>query len=319
MPRRIIFGAMALLTVFLLVWGDALISDANVARPGRISPLLARGSLIPLLALAMCLAGVAEFTRLLRTRGVTPCVRSTYLWVGLILLAPWLGAGLSWNASPALGATFASMVSMTIAVVWIGASLVFRNQTDGALRDFGGTLLMLVYVGLLPSFLLHIRSGVSEPGAFGAWLALSLILVTKASDIGAYFVGTYLGRHKLVPRISPGKSVEGAVGGLIFSGIVAAIILPKIAGAAPPTFDSSDAVVNLVEIKSTFGILESFIIGLILSLMGQLGDLLESCFKRDAGTKDSGHLLPRYGGVLDLIDSPVLALPVAWLILTFTR
>jgi phosphatidate cytidylyltransferase len=87
------------------------------------------------------------------------------------------------------------------------------------------TLLMVFYVGFLGSFGLQLRCGRDIPGQEGAWLLLITLLVTKASDIGAYFVGTTMGRHKLIPGISPAKSIEGAVGGLMASALVACFSL----------------------------------------------------------------------------------------------
>jgi phosphatidate cytidylyltransferase len=124
------------------------------------------------------------------------------------------------------------------------------------------------------------------------WLTAGFLLVW-ANDILAYAVGVNLGRHRLAPRISPQKSVEGALGGLV-------------AGAAA-------AVLLRVELGLTPG--RALLLGLGVALAGQLGDLLESALKREAGVKDSGRLLPGHGGFLDRFDSSLLAFPALYLLL----
>jgi phosphatidate cytidylyltransferase len=157
-------------------------------------------------------------------------------------------------------------------------------------------------------------------------LLLVVILVTKSSDIGAYFVGSAMGRHKLIPRVSPGKSIEGVFGGLLGSAAAAVVLasadrLPACFGWTPGRYAWM-----LDEVALSFGaalnsdgttpIRGAFQFGIILSISAQIGDLFESCFKRDACIKDSGVVLPHYGGILDLVDSPVFAMPVAWFLFT---
>ena len=116
-------------------------------------------------------------------------------------------------------------------------------------------------------------------------------------DAGGYFVGTKFGKHKLVPKISPKKSVEGALGGLFFSACTAVFV--------KYLFDLP------------FSALFAVFTGIILGLAGQIGDLMESAFKRAGGFKDSGHILPGHGGVLDRIDSLFLGIPVAFVLIAF--
>jgi phosphatidate cytidylyltransferase len=119
--------------------------------------------------------------------------------------------------------------------------------------------------------------------------------VVKAADVGAYATGHLIGRHKLIAWLSPGKTIEGFIGGLVVAAIVAALIL------TPP-------------INPSFTRPQALFVGLVLGGIGQLGDLLESLLKRDAGVKDSGKL-PGFGGLLDLLDSPLLAAPAAYWLL----
>lgn len=212
-----------------------------------------------------------------------------------------------------------------LAIPVAGALTVFRGETKGSLRDTSATLFIIFYLGFMNSFALQLRCGTDTPAREGVWLLLITILVTKCSDIGAFFVGSAIGKHRLAPNISPGKSIEGAVGGILGS-ILGALLFAS-AGTIAAKLDAPPSVRTITDVltrsfslqsnaHSLSPVLRAMIFGLILSVLGQLGDLLESCFKRDAGVKDSGNLIPRYGGVLDLIDSPIFALPAAWFLLT---
>jgi len=164
-----------------------------------------------------------------------------------------------------------------------------------------------------------LRSDPYIPGPDAAWLVFAFLLITKASDIGAYLVGTTMGRHKLMPAVSPGKSVEGAVGGVIGSVLVALLLWRLYFVGDYLMSDQPGEVANLSRMTAAFGSLELWqvtVFGLLMSIFGQVGDLFESLLKRVARKKDSAAIVPGYGGVLDLIDSPVLAAPVAWFLLT---
>jgi len=221
---------------------------------------------------------------------------------------------------------------MIVAVAGVGLMSVFRQRPDGALRDGSATLLIIGYVGLLGSFGLQIRCGRDIPHGTGVWLLLLVVLITKASDIGAYLVGSQFGRHKLIPSISPAKSVEGMLGGLLASaGVSILLVTSLVTFCAPALGDPTGPAANL-SFRGLPGLKEAAIalsvdspqktaiyalfFGLSLSFAGQLGDLVESSFKRDASIKDSGKIIPRYGGILDLVDSPLFAMPVGWVFLT---
>jgi len=158
-----------------------------------------------------------------------------------------------------------------------------RRDSSGVIVDISTTLFGILYVSWFFSFLIKIRY--LENGL--SFLA-ALLLITKLGDIGAYLVGSSLGKHPLVPRISPHKTIEGAFGGLIFS------LLGALASKLFLNFDYAHLV----------------FIGLSLGILGQLGDLSESLLKRDCAIKDSGKVFPGMGGVLDEIDSLLFAGPV---------
>ena len=104
-----------------------------------------------------------------------------------------------------------------VLLVGSGVAHLTRGVSKGSIADIGATWFIVLYLGLFPSFVLQLRSTCDLPGEPAAGLVLFLLLVTKASDIGAYLVGSTLGRHKLLPAVSPSKSVEGAIGGLVYS------------------------------------------------------------------------------------------------------
>jgi phosphatidate cytidylyltransferase len=216
------------------------------------------------------------------------------------------------------------VVWLIVTVVGTSVLAVMRRAPPGTFRDVGATFIIVFYLGFLGSFGLHLRCGPGAAEQQGVWLLLIVILATKASDIGGFFVGSTFGRHKLIPKVSPGKSVEGTIGGIVASVLFMMLVAsgPSLAEALGLSHETRGMVERITRSFSTeheSGILSpvwrAFFFGLAMALTGQLGDLIESCFKRDAGSKDSGEIIPRFGGILDLVDSPVLAMPAAWFLL----
>lgn len=173
------------------------------------------------------------------------------------------------------------------------------RQVENAIPVMAGTVLATLYLGGQGWFLMALRvkegrmiDGV--PAVEGTTMTVVMILLTvKFTDIGAYFGGRALGRHKLIPWLSPGKTWEGLVCGVLTAGIIGMLCAPLM--------------VNL-------SVAKGLIFGILIGAVGQLGDLLESMMKRDAQVKDSGRLIPGFGGLLDVIDSPLLAAPFAYLV-----
>jgi phosphatidate cytidylyltransferase len=172
------------------------------------------------------------------------------------------------------------------------------RQTHDAIVSMAGTVLATLYLGGLAWFLVALRVKGAEHVVGSTMLLLMILLCVKFTDIGAYFGGRALGRRKLIPWLSPGKTWEGLFFGLLTAAAV---------GAACAT---------QIDDKSGYSLpwWKGAIFGAIIGGIGQLGDLLESLMKRDADVKDSGKLIPGFGGVLDVIDSPLLAAPFAYLL-----
>ncbi len=166
----------------------------------------------------------------------------------------------------------------------------FRYGISDVIANCGANYFSIVYLGLLSSFVLAIRID------FGLWPVLMFVFVVKSSDIGAYAIGSPFGRHKFSPKISPSKSWEG-VAGAVATAVVVAI------GFAV----SCDIMAWRLAV----------IFGLCFAFIGQLGDLAESMLKRDAEQKDSANKVPGFGGILDVVDSPLAAAPFAYLFFMF--
>ena len=337
MGQRVSYGFMAIVVMVTLGGIDAAIAVWAHDAPAPWGALLRHGSLLPLLASAVTLAGAVEFNALCRRRDIHPHKRFAYIMIVALMLMPWLSAG-GWLGDDvrAQEGLFWQVVSLATAAIGCSVLTVGRRDPRNALRDLGVTLGMIIYLGFLPSFAIQIRCG-EVGGQQGVALLAIAVLVTKASDIGAFFTGTLLGRHKLIPEISPAKSVEGAIGGLVSSALVAMFfaglgsLVTAIGVGGIVILSGSDGVVVTVggivdDVTRAYAgtskpgamdpMVRALIFGVTLSAIGQIGDLVESCFKRDADVKDSGAILPRFGGILDLIDSPALAMPAAWFLYT---
>ena len=174
------------------------------------------------------------------------------------------------------------------------------------LTRFAFTLMAFLYLPWSLGYVLLLRE--IPDSTLGLW-TLSLPLVASfATDIGAYFVGRTLGRQKLAPEISPGKTVEGSLGGIAVSFLALALYTGLVRVVFPFGLE-----------VFPFGLLELWLFSLLLSLSAQLGDLVESMLKRYCGVKDSGHFLPGHGGLLDRIDSLLFTFPLTYfLVVLFT-
>lgn len=177
-----------------------------------------------------------------------------------------------------------------------------RRSTDNALVNVAATMLGIIYCSMLPALSSHFRHMQFEEGGWpmqGIEFAIVCIFVSKVSDVGALLVGSRWGKRKLIPRLSPGKTWEGAIGGLIFS----VLLLQFMVFTAPWM-----ALARL-------GWVELALLSFLLAASGLAGDLVESAFKRNSRRKDAGSSIPGFGGILDLTDSLMVASPVMYFFL----
>jgi phosphatidate cytidylyltransferase len=184
--------------------------------------------------------------------------------------------------------------------LWLLAILVWgllaRGPDERPLEAVAVTVLAVAYTAGLPAFLLAIRhSGFDRRSWAGAWLVFFPLVVTWVVDTAAMFGGRAIGGPKLAPTVSPGKtrsgSVAGVLGGLVVAPLFAWVVFPRVGLGIP--------------------LWQLLAIAAVLGVIGQAGDLAESLFKREAGVKDSSHLIPGHGGVLDRLDSLYFVVPVA--------
>ena len=227
-------------------------------------------------------AASLELARMLRAVGsTTPAVlHPLFAWIGLLA---WWAPGTP--LPPTIGAATAAAVAVALIIL---GRVAISKRNNGAIINLACGLLTMATLGFLPGMLLQLRL------THSAWALLGVLLLIKSCDIGAFAVGMTIGKHKLIPWISPGKTWEGLIGGLMTSTALGML--------AARLFNES-GVVTGIELTLAQGA----ILGLVCGFTGQTGDLAISMFKRDAGIKDSSSAVPGFGGVLDLLDSPLLA------------
>ncbi len=291
-----------LLGAFLpLLWADSV-------------GLWGAGAAVWLLPVALLLAGAAgrECAAILARRGLGP--RAAVLVAGCVAvpLAAALGSPAFRSAAaggaplnPVGWAAAATVAAMTGALL---VEMVLYRQGDGAIERLAGTALGLLMVALPMAFVVSLRLS-GTPDYEGGWhrpgLAplVGMVAAVKFGDVVAYLVGSTIGRHRMAPTLSPGKTWEGAVGSLCGALIASWIVFVALRGVLTPADGGS---------AEPFG--GWFVHGVFVGTAGMLGDLAESLLKREAGVKDSGGALGALGGGLDLIDSLLFAAPAAWLL-----
>ncbi len=300
---RLLFGALFIAALVGLCWLDA--HNALGAAPGAW--------LLPL-ALVLSLAASEEILRLAGQPEEKPIAWIVYCGNFAIVAASGVSVlcpshvpvptpleRLGWPLAAFLGAVLAAFVG----------EIVRYEKPGRVVVRLGLSALALAYVGLLLAFTVQLR--LMRGNLPGITALASLIAAVKMGDTGAYTVGRLIGRHKMTPRLSPGKTWEGAVGAMLFAAAGAWIVFRLLptgtpgsaaAGATASGFDRGAIPWNWISY------------GIIVGIAGLLGDLAESLIKRDAGQKDSSPWMPGFGGVLDILDSILFAAPVAWLLWT---
>jgi len=202
-----------------------------------------------------------------------------------------------------LASNFVVFVPYVLTMLYLLVSELYLKQPN-PISDWAYTFLSQMYVAMPLSLInmLAFQTSVDGNPYYNWLLPLSLFVFLWANDTGAYCVGSLLGRHKLFPRVSPGKSWEGSIGGGVIVMAVAALI-------AYLTFESTPLTSH--PLPFTTHLLSWIGLGLVVVVFGTWGDLVESLFKRTLGIKDSGNILPGHGGMLDRFDSSLLAIPAA--------
>ena len=283
LSMRLITGLLLLVVAIGLLWLDEWMATVDFGE----APL-PRGIVLLLLCMLASIFAAIELSLIAAASGRRPAVALVVAGCWALLLTIWS------NTPDSANGTIGWPLSV-IAAAWFGSLLVYTRgkRTDGVFADAAVSTTTIIYIGGFLGFYLLLRQDVS------AWWILAVILITKSCDIGAYFTGMSIGRHKLIPWLSPGKTVEGFVGGIVLAMIVAVIANWLLAS----------------EGYTALPVGMALLLGLLLAVFGQAGDLCMSLLKRDAGIKDSSAILPGMGGVMDVLDSLLLAAPIAWLML----
>lgn len=325
MKKRIIFGSIMLTVLgglFAVDWylqsqafpsAECLMSsmplkDCNISKSNGFFSQSEfdykyPGILVGVLLTGLVIAGYFEYRKMMKNLGIKLL---DFTAIGALLLILILGSG--WfsisdlanikgatKAYRALAVIFQSLVSVLIPCIVLSAFLeqMIRGKLEDAVRRIGATLLGIGWLGFCAMMIFKIRM------SFGTGILLTFLLATKFTDIGAYFTGSFFGKNKMIPWLSPGKTWEGLAGGLAASGIISLVL-----GLCLPLASNQPGAIFWI------------IFGVVCGFVGQFGDLCESLLKRTSNVKDSASIIPEFGGVLDLIDSPLIAAPVAFYMLT---
>jgi phosphatidate cytidylyltransferase len=230
-----------------------------------------------------------EFYQMLGRMGLQPFNRLGLTFGVLITLAP-----------AYFPPQFSAEVVLGVAVVAFSVRILGERDPQNRVETLAWTLFGLLYVPFMLQFLVRILMLGQHDGRpkTGLVLAIWLVAVSKGCDMGALLTGMAFGRHKLAPGISPKKTWEGFVGGILFSAVAGAVIAYYCRGSIPPSFTPTVAALAAAPIAG----------------LAVVSDLVESVIKRRADTKDSGASIPGIGGVFDLSDSLILAAPAGWLL-----
>lgn len=269
------------------------IGFAAVAIPAAFGLVYLGGWVLALLVAIVGLLGAKELLGFVPRRDIQPMALPAF--VSAAVIAPLTYQALSSAAAAALWATWWPYVGalwLIAVLLWV---LAVRPPDGHPIEAAGTTILSVLYAAAPPAFLLVLRhQGHGLTSWAGTWLVFFPLIVIWVCDTFAMLGGMLIGGPRLAPVVSPGKTRSGGVAGVVGALVVGAVfawwVFPAAGVAA--------------------GVLNVLIIALVLSVVGQLGDLTESLFKREAGVKDSGTLIPGHGGILDRFDSLYFALPV---------
>jgi phosphatidate cytidylyltransferase len=280
LKHRLFFGTLMTVAFTAIVIFDGWLGNFQLSIV-NCQFRLPRGTIVAALIVALVVLGQIEFAGLLAAKNLKAFMPVSIITSAALAVTPIFNFQLS-------------IVNFVLAFGLLGLLLYqyLCCGTSGVLANCGANCFSIIYLGLLGSFALAIRVD------FGVWPLLMFVFVVKSSDIGAYAVGTLFGKHKFSPRVSPGKTWEGAGGALVA------------------------AVASALAFAAGFDIMSwqwAIAFGFFSACVGQAGDLAESMLKRDAQRKDAANKVPGFGGILDIIDSPLAAAPFAYLFFMLLR
>lgn len=235
-----------------------------------------------LLALFIGLVSFFEFSKMLSRRKFFPNMFVGFVSISLIIFNSYY--------------RFISFELLILSIISILLLLELFRRSESAIANLGTSLLGIFYIGLFSSALVLIREYYNDSFFLydqGGYLIIAILVTIWVCDSAAYFIGSATGKHKILTRVSPHKSWEGAIAGFLFSLIT--MVIAQI------------VVLNFLSMQ------DAVVIGFIVGVFGQAGDFVESLIKRDANVKDSSSLIPGHGGIFDRFDSLLFSAPIIYL------
>lgn len=279
---RLIFGPIMIAAILLVFWGDSHLQ--SIVAPALLQNLFTETTHYPP---GLAIAAFIVLIAILPARELTHMFAAKQIKTNTALITL---AAIATAMSLYLQAEAVTLGSVIIATFALALIIHTRKQhIDGSINAAAATLMAGAYLGATTGCFLAMRHHHS------AWTIIAIILITKASDTGAYFTGKAIGKHKLIPWLSPGKTWEGLIGG------IALAILAAVGFAALSQSTDLAAIYQTVDGQTTltprpYAILPAAFAGAIIAIVATLGDLTISLFKRDANIKDSGAFMPGFGG-----------------------
>jgi phosphatidate cytidylyltransferase len=275
---RLLFGVLMAGAFIGLAVLDGWMDGALTATQQDDAPM--QGAILCLLIILLQIPMHLELAGLIQAKGLKIPVGVTIIGSSILVSIPFWQHWLGWSCQWLPGFT------LVLCFMALFAVHAIRFGIDGVIRACGAGTMAIVYFGWLSCFAMALRV------EYGLWQVVMFVLVVKFSDIGAYTVGRLIGKHKFAPRISPGKTWEGLAGACIFA-VILSVVFADCSGIMTPT--------------------AAVVFGGCFALIGQMGDLVESMLKRDALQKDSSSHVPGFGGLLDVLDSLLIAAPFAYM------
>jgi phosphatidate cytidylyltransferase len=296
MKRRLTFGPVLIALLLGLMWLDQYLTTLTF--PHALSFLAGpdghgrAGLVLIFIGLLACGRGGVELARMFRAGGIQASSKSLFFCAAAGLASGALTIGVHAPLHLIGGELIGAAAGLALFLTML--AYVRDHDVKGACGAVSAAVLAFTYLGLMLAFLMAVRREHS------VWLMVLMILTVKACDSGAYFVGSAIGKRKLIPWLSPGKTWEGLVGGVLTSTAIG-VGLAALGQSWEPMAS-----------WGKLGYLWGGVLGFLLGVCGQLGDLSASVLKRDAGIKDAGRILPGFGGLIDMLDSLLITAPLTY-------
>jgi phosphatidate cytidylyltransferase len=300
--QRVISGVSLAAALVGLVLLDAWLSARPQPLTGTAGAAVARwlsnGLISTLIVLVLSMLAAREVTGFVRRAGYQPNRFVVQVFAAGFVIGPYVLFNLQ-RAADWRGESWGMLwISLALGVALLSQAALHR--TRNAMLNVAAAVFIVLYIGGLAGYMTRLRMEIG--GYQGATILLFSMFLVKINDVGAYLTGSLLGKHKLILWLSPGKTWEGFVGGIV-------VTIGGALGIGSRLYHAGVFTLPHGSCAYPWGLLW---FGLLMAIFSVAGDLAASLLKRDAAVKDSGAVIPGMGGVLDILDSTLLAAPVAW-------